>query len=221
MSTFKHPDGRPSATVYRRRRLLVGLALLAVIVAIVLIVVKPGSSNAEQKKPAAQGTATTVPSTAAAPSAKAPSAKTAPAETTPTPGAPCTAATVTVEAVTDAAHYAADARPKLSVRVTNTGPVACTLNAGTSTQVFTVSSGSDVYWKSTDCQKDASDAVVTLKPGKPISSATPISWERVRSSPTTCGDATRPAAPAGGASYNLSVSIGGFASAATKQFILD
>jgi hypothetical protein len=211
MSTFKHPAGRPSATVYRRRRLLVGLALVAVIVAIVLIVVKPGSSTAEQKHPAAQPATTTSPSKPAATLAKA----------TPTPGAPCTAASVKVEAVTDATHYAADEKPKLSLRVTNTGQVACTLNAGTSQQVFTISSGSDVYWRSTDCQVDAGDAVVTLKPGKPISSATPIAWERVRSAPDTCNDDTRPKAPAGGASYNLSVSIGGLTSAAPKQFILD
>lgn len=212
MSTLKHP-GRQSQTVYRRRRLLVGLTLVAIVVAIVLIVVKPGSSNAEQKPPApkAAATATSTPTTAS----------TKPASTKPSPGAPCTAATVKVEAVTDATHYAPGEQPQLSLRVTNTGPVACTLNAGTSKQVFTISSGSDVYWKSTDCQVDAGDAVVTLKPGKPISSATPISWERVRSAPDTCDDDTRPAAPAGGASYNLSVSIGGITAASPKQFILD
>lgn len=216
MSTFKHPAGRPSATVYRRRRLLVGLALVAVIVAIVLIVVKPGSSNAEQKKPGAQApaTSTSAPATSADKQAKTTKA-------TPTPGARCTGATVTVEAITDATRYAADEQPQLSLRVTNTGPVACTLNAGTSKQVFTISSGSDVYWRSTDCQVDAGDAIVTLKPGKPISSATPISWERVRSAPDTCDDDERPNAPAGGASYNLSVSIGGLTSTAPKQFILD
>jgi hypothetical protein len=209
MSTLKHPAGRPSATVYRRRRLLVGLALVAVIVAIVLIIVKPGSSNAEQKKPAAQ------------PAATSPSAPATAAMTRPTPGGPCTAATLKVEAITDAAHYAPGEKPRLSLRVTNTGAVACTLNAGTSTQVFTITSGSDVYWRSTDCQKGAADAVVTLTPGKPISSATPISWERVRSAPDTCGDDARPQAPAGGAAYNLSVSIGGVTSTAAKQFILD
>lgn len=210
MSTFKHPAGRPSATVYRRRRLMVGLAVVAVIVAIVLIVVKPGSSNAEQKKPTAQPatTSTSAPMTAAAKAA-------------PTPGGPCTAATLKVEALTDASHYAPGERPQLSLRVTNTGAVACTLNAGTSTQVFTITSGSDVYWKSTDCQQGATDAVVTLKPGKPISSATPISWERVRSSPGTCKDEARPKAPAGGAAYNLRVAVGGVTSTAAKQFILD
>jgi hypothetical protein len=208
MSTFKHPAGRPSATVYRRRRMLMGLALVAVIVAIVLIVVKPGSSTAEQKKPAAQPvtTSTAAPATTVA---------------KPTPGGPCTAATLKVEAITDASHYAPGEKPQLSLRVTNTGAVDCTLNAGTSTQVFTISSGSDVYWKSTDCQVDAGDAVVTLKPGKPLSSSTPISWERVRSAPDTCKDDTRPKAPAGGASYNLSVAVGGVASAVAKQFILD
>jgi len=211
MSTFKHPSGRPSEAVYRRRRLLAALALVAIVVAIVLIVVKPGSSNADPKKPAAQPAATSASVATSAPPTK-PGA---------TPGAPCTAATVMVEAITDATHYLQGKHPQLSLRVTNTGPVDCTLNAGTSKQVFTITSGSDVYWKSTDCQVDAGDAIVTLKPGKPISSATPISWQRVRSAPDTCDSDGRPAAPAGGAAYNLSVSIGGFSSSAPKQFILD
>ncbi|TFC93569.1 hypothetical protein E3O67_01685 [Cryobacterium sp. TMT3-29-2] len=94
------------------------------------------------------------------------------------------------------------------------------LNAGTATQVFTVSSGADVYWTSTDCQQEAGDADVTLQPGEPVSSGEAIVWDRSRSSPETCGEATRDAAPAGGAAYNLSVTVDGIESATPKQFFL-
>jgi hypothetical protein len=210
MSTFKHPVGPQPSKVYWRRRLIVGLGLLAVIVIIVLIVVRPGSSSGT---PAGSGKPTST-STPAAGSTSIP--------TTPTTasGDPCKPADVTVEATTDAAAYAADQMPKLSLSVTNTGTVACKLNAGTSQQVFTITSGTEVYWKSTDCQAEKVDAEVLLQPGKTISSQTPIDWDRTRSDPATC-QATRAPVPAGGASYHLSVSVAGVQSAQTKQFILN
>jgi len=84
---------------------------------------------------------------------------------------------------------------------------------------FTVTSGTEVYWTSTDCQVDAIDAEVSLAPGTPISSSAPIVWDRTRSAPDTC-EGPREAVPAGGASYHLTVSVDGFASAETKQFQL-
>ncbi|MFF1572577.1 hypothetical protein ACFVWR_07510 [Leifsonia sp. NPDC058292] len=212
MSTFKNPVGPQPSKVYWRRRLLVGLGVLAVIVIIVLIIVRPGSSSGT---PA--GTTTTTPASATTPKA---GATTIPTEKTSASGAPCKPADVKVEPVTDAAAYAADQMPKLSVSITNTGSASCKLNAGTSQQVFTITSGSEVYWKSTDCQSDKVDAEVLLQPGKTISSQTPIDWDRTRSDPATC-QSTRDAVPAGGASYHLSASVGGVESADTKQFILN
>ncbi|WP_431278288.1 hypothetical protein [Leifsonia poae] len=209
MSTFKHPVGPQPSKVYWRRRLLVGLGLLAVIVIIVLIVVRPGSSSGA---PASTHTPKTVTTPAA-------DTTSIPTEPTTASGDPCKPSDVTVEAVTDATTYAADQLPKLSVSVTNKGTVPCKLNAGTSQQVFTITSGSEVYWKSTDCQAEKVDAEVLLQPGKTISSQTPIEWDRTRSDPSTC-QATRTPVPAGGASYHLSVSVAGIEAAATKQFIL-
>ncbi|TFB84470.1 hypothetical protein E3O44_15440 [Cryobacterium algoricola] len=206
MSTIKHPVGPQSSKVYWRRRLIVGLGLLFVIVIIVLIVVRPGSGGSQPAPTPSATTGTDAP-------AAAPAADAAPAA--------CDPAAVTVEALTDAVTYQPGQKPELSLSITNTGTVPCVINAGTSKQIFTISSGQDIYWTSTDCQSAAADAEVTLQPGVPVSSTTPIAWDRVRSNAATCDESTRAAAPAGGASYHLAVSVDGIASATPKQFILD
>ena len=206
MSTTTHPVGPQSSTVYRRRRLVVGLGVLAVLLIIILIVVRPGSGGdpASTAAPAPTGSAAD-PAASADPAA-------APA---------CDPAVVQVEAITDQAAYDAGDEPELSLSVTNTGSTPCTLNAGTSTQVFTITSGADVYWTSTDCQTDPADAEVTLEPGVAVSTKTPLTWDRTRSSPETCEITEREAVPGEGASYYLSVSVGGVESAGPTQFLLN
>lgn len=211
MSTNQPPARRHSPAVYRRRRLVVLLGLVAVIVAIVLIIVRPGASQGEetggQSKPPATSTS---PSTAAS--------ETPPAEGAEAGGA-CAPEQVIVEAVTNKTEYAEGEQPELSVTVRNTGAAACTLNAGTTAQVFTIKSGDETYWTSTDCQTSPSDAQITLEPNDPISSAVPIIWDRTRSSVDTC-DGAREAVPGGGASYHLDVTVDGIPSTASKQFML-
>ncbi|MFE6965726.1 hypothetical protein ACFVAJ_11460 [Agromyces sp. NPDC057679] len=208
MSTNSAPSGRQTPQVYRRRRLLVLLGIVAVIVAIVLIIVRPGASEGGEVSPkSTPGTETPSPETAI------------PTEPTATDGDPCGPEQITVEAITDKSSYAAGEQPQLSVEITNTGKNVCVLNAGTKAQVFTITSGDEVYWTSTDCQTDAIDAEVSLTPGTPISSSAPIVWDRTRSTPETC-DGPREAVPAGGASYHLAVSVDGFESAEQKQFLL-
>ncbi len=215
MSTIKNPVGPQSSKVYWRRRLVVGLGLLAVLVIVILIIVRPGSSSGEPSGTPAARSIAPEPGTAA----DAPS-NTIPDETTEVDGAPCNPSKVRVEAITDAVDYDPGELPQLSLSVTNTGKNSCVLNAGTKKQVFTITSGQEVYWTSTDCQTDPIDAEVTLKPGVPISSAAPIGWDRTRSSKETCDVATREAAPAGGASYHLSVTVDGIESASPKQFLI-
>lgn len=186
------------------------LGLVAVIVAIVLIVVRPGASQGDESK---------TPPTAA-PEASAGAATTAPpGDPAAAGGAECAPERVVVEPVTDKSEYAEGETPELSVTLTNTGDTACTLNAGTAAQVFTVRSGEEAYWTSTDCQTSPSDAQVTLEPGTPISSSVPILWDRTRSSTDTC-DGAREAVPAGGASYHLDVTVDGIESTLSKQFLL-
>jgi hypothetical protein len=212
MSTLKHPVGRQPSKVYWRRRLIVGLGLVAVLVIVFLIIVKPGASSGDPKS--TKGSAG---SSSAASANATPSGGESGAAAT---GAACDPKKVRVEAITDAVDYDPGQEPQLSVSITNTGKNACVLNAGTAQQVFTIRSGADVYWTSIDCQTGATDAEVTLKPGKAVSSATPVPWDRTRSAPDTCESQTRESAPAGGASYHLSVSVAGIDSASPKQFLL-
>ena len=131
---------------------------------------------------------------------------------TPSPGvtaAACTPNDVTVQAVTDKKSYASGEDPQLSIELVNESDEPCTLNVGTSAQVFTITSGSDTWWRSTDCQSEPSDMLVVLNAGQKVSSSQPITWDRTRSSVATCQAKNRPQAAGGGASYHLSVQIGG------------
>ena len=163
------------------------------------------------------------PATTPSPSARATAASaptSIPTEAATASGQPCTPSNVQVTGSTDATTYAPGIAPRLSVSITNTGTASCTIDAGTAQQVFTITSGSETYWKSSDCQSDKVDAEVLLQPGKTISSQTPLMWDRTRSDPTTCQQ-TRPQVPAGGASYHLTVSVAGIPSAASQQFSLN
>lgn len=208
MSTFKHPVGPEASGVYWRRRLIVLIGLVAVIVAIVLIVVHPGSSSGGSATSGSGSTKTSAGDATSSPTSSAPAS-----------GQACDPSAVKVEAVTDQSTYTAGQLPQLSIAITNTGSGACKIDAGTAQQVFTITSGSEMYWKSTDCQTEKTDAEVLLQPGKTISSQSPITWDRTRSDPATC-EAARQQVPAEGASYHLQTSVGGVASEQTKQFIL-
>ncbi|WP_159602227.1 hypothetical protein [Agromyces humi] len=216
MSTNPAPARRQSPQVYRRRRLLVLLGLVAVIIAIVLVIVRPGSSQGDEPDAAAGAAPSATPDASDEPTAPP---TVIPTEATEVDGDACTAKNVTVEAVTDKTVYEAGEQPQLSVTITNTGKNVCVLNAGTNAQVFTVKSGEELYWQSTDCQVDPIDAEVSLTPGTPISSSVPIVWDRTRSSAETC-EGPREAVPAGGASYHLEVTVDGIASETSKQFQL-
>lgn len=216
---------RQSAAVYRRRRLLV-ILLLVVLIAVVaggawLAIAQPWKTTAS-----APPVATAAPTTTTSASPTPGTTATAPPESpspdpSETPGiVACEQGDVEVTAVTDADTYPAGKLPQLSISLTSKSATDCTLNVGSSTQKYTVTSGGDVWWRSTDCQTDPSDMIVTLKAGATVSSAAPVVWDRTRSSVDTCGEKHRARAPGGGASYHVSVSIGGFDSAASRQIIL-
>lgn len=209
---------RQSPAVYRRRRLAAALFALLVIGLVVWLVAAPPWRSAPTADPAPVAS-----STAAGPSAPAvvasPTPTPTPTATAPTGPVECTPADITVEALTDKGEYGQGENPQLSIRLTNTSANACTMNVGTSAQSFTVTSGSDVWWRSTDCQSEPSDMEVTLAAGQQVTSAAPLTWDRTRSSVSSCGG-ERPFAPGGGATYHLSVSIGGIPSTGTVSFIL-
>jgi hypothetical protein len=217
MSTIKNPVGPEPSKVYWRRRVLVLVGLVAVIAIIVLIVVRPGSSSS-----VGSSISPVVTSTGAA--AAEPTTPTAPQDVASEPladgeTAACDAASIQVTPVTDADTYAAGVNPQLSISLTNSGATACSINVGTAQQVYTITSGAEQYWVSTDCQTDPSDMPTVIEAGATLAS-TPFAWDRTRSAADTCGSTDRPQVPAAGASYHLDVSIGGFASTVSKQFIL-
>jgi hypothetical protein len=204
MSTFRNPVGPQSPAVYWRRRLLVALGLVAVVVVIVLIVVRPGSG---------------APSGGTGPSGTPSPNPSASVSTDPDEVAACDPAKVTVEAVTNAVAYDPGVNPQLQLVLKSTATAPCTIEAGSDVQVFTITSGDEVIWTSTDCQVDPQAQVQLLNPGVPVSSAS-LTWDRTRSSADTCGT-EREQVTAGGASYHLAVAVGDIESATTKQFILN
>lgn len=201
MSTFRTPVGPQPSSVYWRRRLVVGLALLAVIVIILLIFFQPKS-----KSPV-----TPSGSQSSAPDTKA----TAPPQD---PDEPCAAGAVDITASTDKNSYASGENPQITLTVTNKGAAECTINAGTTQQEYLITSGAELYWSSKDCQVDAVDLPVILEPNKPVSTQ-PITWDRTRSSPSTC-EGDRTPVPGAGASYHLNINLGDLKSN-DVQFILN
>ncbi len=191
------------------------LFVAAIGVGIWLLIAKPWAAADASPKPTSSSseTPTTTPTDSESPS-PSPSAEQTPAIVA------CEAKDVEVTAVTDAETYPAGVLPKLSISLTNKGTKDCTLDVGSTTQVFTISSGADVWWRSTDCQENPSSMIATLTAGTTVTSKDPVAWDRTRSSVETCDQENRQRAPGGGASYHVEVSIGGFTSLTTTQILL-
>jgi hypothetical protein len=202
MSAFRNPVGPQPSGVYWRRRLVVGLGLLAVIVIVILIVSRLNSSGS----PAPH---TPSPSSSATPNPSGTSAA----------AVACDPSKVTVEATTDANSYGAGVQPVLSFTLKSLMSVPCTISAGSDVQEFIITSGSEQIWDSKDCQSSPVAATAVLTPGVPKQGPN-ISWDRTRSSTSTCNTA-RDQVTAGGASYHLGVKVGTLTSTTTKQFLLD
>jgi hypothetical protein len=213
---------RPSAAVYRRRRLVVIVGLILVVAAIGigawLLIARPwaAADTAGTPSPSASTSPSAAPSTGTDSPSPSPDAST---EQAPAIVA-CEANDIEVAAVADAATYAEGVMPKLSISLTNKGAKDCTIDVGSTTQVFTISSGEDVWWRSTDCQENPSSMIATLTAGTTVTSKDPVTWDRTRSSVETCAQENRQRAPGGGASYHVEVSIGGFTSLSTAQILL-
>lgn len=210
MSSFRNPVGPQSASVYWRRRLVVGLGLLAVIVVILLIVwprggdtTPPATTNSESPSEEAPDGATPDPAATGAPAAG---------------DGTCDPAMVTVDPALDASEYEAGVNPVLTFTLRSTMTEPCLFAAGSDVQEFIITSGDETIWSSKDCQVDAVEASVMLEPGVPKQGST-ITWDRTRSSVDTCGT-EREQVIAGGASYHLDVVVGGVDAIKTKQFLL-
>lgn len=208
MSTFRNPVGPQPSKVYWRRRLVVLVALILVVI-IAIAVISSVASGASKGATPSQGTG-------AAANPNATTSAGAPAVA----GGPCLAAQIKIVANTDKASYAAGENPKLSFSITNSGTVSCTYNVGSTQQTYVVSSGAEQYWSSKDCELTPVDTPLLLEPNVAMTSAA-VDWDRTRSSTTTCAATTRPAVPAGGATYSLTVTVGSAKAAAPKAFLLN
>jgi hypothetical protein len=204
---------RPSAAVYRRRRMVVGIAALVILGLVIWGVVagigalasaiggKPAAGQSQEPAPATGATPTQ--STGAATDAT--DATDAPASGTPAganPDGSCPSGAVKITASTDRASYTGKQKPVLQLELMNTLEVACTANVGTSVQEFLITSGSDRIFSTKDCQKDAQDYEVQLQPGKKEQAN--FTWQRNRSQ----AGCTPVAAEPRSGTYTLQVKLG-------------
>lgn len=110
--------------------------------------------------------------------------------------------------------------PQLWYEITNTGAVDCFFNVGTRVTFFTITSGSETYWSSKDCERSDVEDMRRVLLANTTVVANKSPWERVRSSSEGCsGDL--PSVPAGGASYFLKVEVNGVYSENDVQFLLN
>ncbi|CAB4606994.1 unannotated protein [freshwater metagenome] len=150
----------------------------------------------------------------------------APAGSSVAAGAACTTESILLEpVVADAgggtkAAFDTGINPFFGYKITNIGTKDCTIDLGAKDTYFRVTSGTETIWDSANCDRTALVSnVVTLKPNETMSSAM-SDWYRVKSSSTGCGADQTPV-KAGGASYHLSVEVGGAVSKETSQFVLN
>ncbi len=185
--------------MYRRRRLVVFIALLVVLGLVTAGAVAIASSFAGKADPAPEAANSPQPQDSQSmPSPSASGAATPSAKATPV----CDLNLVTVAASTDAGSYAAGQNPVLGLKVTNGGATPCQVNVGTSQMEFQVTSGPDRIFSSRDCQATSEDLVKTILPGK--SETANFVWQRNR---TTEGCSVVNAKPGAG-TYVFTASLG-------------
>lgn len=203
MSSLRSPTGPLPKSVYWRRRAVLLVVLLAIVAIIAIIAWPRGGGAAPSPAPGAGAT-------------------TSPPAVDPTgaavDGEACDPTKIDITAETDASSYDAGVNPQLWLTITSRQATECVLAAGTDVQEYRITSGDELIWSSADCQTDPVAFEQILKPGVPVSAA-PITWDRTRSSPDTCGT-EREAVIADGASYHLEVTVGDLESKSSKQFLL-
>lgn len=164
---------KPSAAVYRRRRLFAGGALLLVLgLTAGGVATVSGALNAKSEQAASTQTEGSASNGAQASPSATPSA-------TPSASPACDQKLVTVTADTNKVSYSAGEKPLLTLKVANGGKLPCKVNLGTSQMEFLVTSGSDRVFSSKDCQAESEDLIRTIAPGKSETANFP--WPRNRS----------------------------------------
>jgi hypothetical protein len=205
MAKLKEPIGPLDKKVYLRRRIVLLLLVVGIPVAVLLFVFRPGSSGGVDQR---QEISLPSDFTGASDEAVAPEEE--------LPG--CKKSDIDVTVAASKQSYGPGETPEIWMTISNTSSEPCVVDLGTKEMVFEITSGDELYWSSTHCQVDADSREVILEPKNPLSTA-PLVWERSRSSPETC-EGERPAAPGGGAAYNVRASANSVASSNAWQFLL-
>ncbi|PZE36958.1 MULTISPECIES: hypothetical protein [unclassified Curtobacterium] len=230
MSSFRHPVGpeRPG-TYWRRRALVLGVVLLVVVVVVLIVVGRgngapaagptPGAGASSAAAGSSTGSGGAGGSGASDAASGAPKSSPAPSAAARKDGAACDPHQIELTPVLDKRVYAAGEDPQVAMSIKNTGSNSCHMDLGSAQQVLTITSGTEQYWSSKDCQTGGTDQDVTLKAGQELTTPA-IAWDRTRSSATTC-DAARASVTGGGASYHLQVAVGEITSAESVQFVLN
>ncbi|RAX49199.1 hypothetical protein DQ353_11595 [Arthrobacter sp. AQ5-05] len=164
---------RPSARVFRRRRLAVLIATLVLLG----LLAWAGFGMASLLRPADPGAAPA----ASQEGGSSPQASVEPTEESSAGPAVCPEGDVLVTASTAQATHGPADNPVLVMTIKNAGTTECMVNVGTSQQEFSVTSGSDRIFSTSDCVQDPMDTEITIKPGS--SETARFTWTRVRSAP--------------------------------------
>ncbi|WP_157071427.1 hypothetical protein [Curtobacterium ammoniigenes] len=168
---------------------------------------------------AAPGSNPSASAAAAPPSASSAPSAVASAAASAAPAAACATGQIVLKPIVNAASFGPTEEPKIAMSITNSGSAACHIDLGSAQQVLTITSGSETYWSSKDCQTGGTHQDVTMQAGQTLTTPS-ITWDRTRSSTSTC-NSSRPAVTAGGASYHLQVAVGSIQSASSAQFVLN
>jgi hypothetical protein len=206
MSSVLRPRGPQKPSVYWRRRAVALLIVLAIPITVGFLIFRGGASEAEpQAEAEPQPTASGAPAEPAAeptegvqddPSAEPdPSAAAAEDQPTaePTPAAPaCSEEGIAVVVSTDAESYGSDAKPQITMTITNAAGDDCLRDIGAGANEIVITSGGYHVWSSDDC--DPSDDVDEQVMPAGVEAATTVTWDRVLSAPG-CGGSGAQAQP--------------------------
>lgn len=183
MSNKQRPGRKLSPSVYRRRRIVVGIIALIVVIVVavgITTIVRGVSGMFGSDPKSSPAAAAPTPTKTASPT------KTAGASPSPTKDkvTKCAAGSIKVGADVDKTSYSGDEKPKMTLSVENISDTPCILDVGTKQLEFDITSGSDRIWSSRDCQDDSKDkdtAVnkIKFKPGDKKSAS--MTWNRIRS----------------------------------------
>jgi hypothetical protein len=200
-----HPVGEQPHSVYWWRR-AVFLAVVALAFLTMYAVFGRGGGGGGKSHVVAstsQRPSTTVPPTSSAAVSTPATTTAAPSTTAPARPVACVASQLTIAAAADAKSYPVGAKPKLSLLVTNRGPLPCIDDLADSKIELRVLSGGARVWGSHDCAVAPGTSPQTLPVGMVVRRT--VEWSGLSSQPGCAGE--RQVVPAG--TYSVTALLAG------------